>query len=259
LEAAKVRRMFGRLAPMVPPEALMHDGDATYEAFKQNSDEFLGIYRDVAGLQPHEKVLDVGCGVGRKTIRLTQYLNKDGAYLGFDIVQSGIEWCSRTITPRYPNFGFQKIDVYNKHYNPAGKVLARDYRFPFEDRSFDLVVLGSVFTHMLSKDVANYLNEIHRVLKPSGRCLISWFLLNLESQALLDAGKSSFPLDHEVEQGCRACRRDDPEAALGYKEQYVLALYRERGFRDDIAIHYGSWCGRSKYLSFQDLILAHVD
>src|SRR5512135_3633735 len=93
-EQWKVRRMFGRLAPMVPPEALMHDGPPTYEDFKQNAEEYLRIYRDVAGLRPDERILDVGCGIGRKTIKLTKYLNKDGIYEGMDIVRSGIEWCS---------------------------------------------------------------------------------------------------------------------------------------------------------------------
>jgi ubiquinone/menaquinone biosynthesis C-methylase UbiE len=259
-EAAKVRRMFGRLAPMVPPEKLMHDGPPTYEAFRQNSDEYFKIYRDVAGLQPHEKILDVGCGIGRKTILLTQYLNKDGVYLGFDIVRSGIEWCSRAITTRYPNFRFQTVDVYNKSYNPTGKVLARDYRFPLDDQSFDLVVLGSVFTHMLPMDVDNYLAEIRRVLKPRGRCLISWFLLNPESQALIDAGESSQLMVYEVERGCRTVSPDpdNPEGCLGYEEQYVLALYRKHGFRDEIAIHYGSWCGRPNFLTYQDIIIAHT-
>jgi SAM-dependent methyltransferase len=257
-DAPKVRRMFGRLAPMVPPEILMHDGPPTYEEFKGNFDESFGIFRDVAGLQPHEKMLDLGCGIGRKTIPLTQYLNNDGVYWGLDIVRFGIEWCLRTITTRYPNFRFQTIDVYNKHYNPTGKVLARDYRLPFDDRSFDLVHLGSVFTHMLPLDVENYMAEIRRVVKPSGRCLLSWFLLNPESQALIDAGKSSLYLAHEVERGCRTSSPDDPEVAIGYEEQYVRALYRKHGFRDDMATHYGSWCGRSKFLTYQDLILAHV-
>ena len=46
---------------------------------------------------------------------------------------------------------------------------ASEYTFPYEDGEFDVVVLTSVFTHMLPDDVAHYLDEIARVLKPGGR------------------------------------------------------------------------------------------
>jgi hypothetical protein len=48
-------------------------------------------------------------------------------------------------------------------------------------------MLGSVFTHMQPDDVANYLSEIHRVTQGS-RCMISYFLLNEETQRLKAEG-----------------------------------------------------------------------
>ena len=38
---------------------------------------------------------------------------------------------------------------------------------------------------MLSADMENYLKQIARVLKPGGRCLITYFLLNPESAKLM--------------------------------------------------------------------------
>ena len=99
---------------------------------------------------------------------------------GIDIAKAGIEWCADKITPRLPNFRFQLIDVYNKHYNQQGACPASQYRFPFEDNTFSFVMLGSVFTHMLPDDLSNYLSEVYRVLEKGGRCLISYFLLNAE-------------------------------------------------------------------------------
>src|ERR1019366_6571436 len=100
---------------------------ASLEEFKHNGEEFLKIYRELCGLQPDEKMLDVGCGIGRKTVPLTQYLNKGAVYEGIDITKKGIDWCGQKITPRFPNFHFQLIDVYNKYYNPHGKYKASEY------------------------------------------------------------------------------------------------------------------------------------
>ena len=250
------RQLFGRLAPLVPPIELMHDGPSTYLEFKQNSEEFLRLYIELCGLKPDERVLDVGCGIGRKTVLLTGYLSARGAYEGIDIVKSGVDWCSHNISRKYPNFRFQLIDVYNKHYNPKGKQRASDYRFPFPDSSFDFVTLGSVFTHMLPRDTENYLAEVRRVLKREGRCLISWFLLNPESDGLIRSNKSALNLAFQVEAVCRTISVANPESAIGYDEAYVLGLYERCGLKIRDRVHYGSWCGRAEFLSYQDLVLA---
>ena len=43
------------------------------------------------------------------------------------------------------------------------------YKIPFDDKTFDVVVSNQVFEHV--KDYSSTLKEIHRVLKPGGRCL----------------------------------------------------------------------------------------
>jgi hypothetical protein len=48
----------------------------------------------------------------------------------------------------------------------------------------------------------------------------------------------------------------DPEAVTGYEEDAVLALYDKYNLEIKKPIHYGAWCGREKFLSYQDLILA---
>ncbi len=237
----------------------MFDGPRSYKEFQANAEWSLRTYREFAGLVPHDKMLDVGCGIGRKTIGLTDYLKGEGSYDGIDIVQTGIDWCTRKITPRFPNFQFQLADVYNEHYHPQGKAKAHDYRFPFADQAFDFVTLGSVFTHMRPADVENYLREIRRVLKGGGRCLISWFLINSESEALINAGQSTQRLVHEVETVCRSVPPPaDPESSISFQEKYVLDLYQRLGFRVPVSIRYGSWCGRPGDDTYQDLVLAYV-
>lgn len=246
---------FGRHAELVPPVDLMHDGPQSYKEFKQNGEEFLRYYIELCGLRPDEKILDVGSGIGRKTLPLVDYLNERGSYDGLELVKSAVEWCTERYTSKYPNFRFQHIDVYNAHYNPQGRYQASEYRFPFGDEEFDLVVLNSVFTHMLPAEVENYLREVARVLKPGGRSLISFFLLDEESIELLEQDKGIIVLPHE--QGpVRMQSREKPEEAIGFDVKYVLALYERCGLEIKDPIRYGYWCGREEFLSCQDLIVA---
>jgi SAM-dependent methyltransferase len=246
---------FGRHAGLVPPVELMHDGPQSYKDFKENGVEFLRYYVELCGLQPTEKILDVGSGIGRKTWPLAGYLNDRGSYDGLELVKSAVEWCTEKYTSKYPNFRFQQIDVYNAHYNPEGKYQAAEYRFPFRDEEFDLVVLNSVFTHMLPAEVENYLREVARVLKRGGRCLISFFLLTEESIKLLDEDKGMIVLPH-AQTPVRMQSREKPEEAIGFEEEYVIELYERCGLKITGPIRYGYWCGRTQYLSCQDLIVA---
>jgi SAM-dependent methyltransferase len=246
-------RLFGALAPLVPPVAEMFDGPASLEEFKANGEEFLDIYKNICGLQPDETMLDVGSGIGRKTIPLTTYLSASARYEGIDIAAAGIDWCRQTITPRFPNFHFQQIAVHNGQYNPSGTCPPSEYRFPFADGVFTFVMLGSVFTHMMPGDVEHYLSEVYRVMGP-GRCLISYFLLNDESRRLIAAGRSTIGFKI-VRDGYTTTSAEIPEHAVAFEESFITSLYGRLGFK--IArLDYGSWCGRDEFLSYQDLILA---
>ena len=237
---------------MIPPKSMSFVGKGD---FVEIGREFRRHFIELAGLEPEHRVLDVGCGIGRMAIPLTEYLSPAGGYWGFDIVKQGIDWCRERITPKFPNFHFQHSDVNNRHYNPDGQVRACDYRFPFEDDFFDFVFLTSVFTHMLPADLENYLREIARVMKPGGKCLITFLLLNEEAAGLIRAGKSEHDFVHELD-GCFTTRPHDPEAAIAYDEQTALQFFERCNLKVEPPIHYGSWCGRTKYLSYQDIVVA---
>jgi SAM-dependent methyltransferase len=248
------KRLFGALAPLVPPVALMYDGPPGLAEFKANGEEFLKIYREHCGLRPDETMLDIGCGTGRKTLPLTRYLDARTVYVGLDITKQGIDWCREHITPRFPNFHFQQIDVYNKLYNPGGTYRAAEYEFPFPDASFRFITLGSVFTHMLPDDLENYLSEVARMLARDGRCLISYFLLNEESVRHVEAGEGTLDLGY-VFDNYRVVSTEVPEEAIAFDEGWVKNLYDKLGLKI-VRLDYGSWCGRAAYLSYQDLVLA---
>src|SRR5438445_596960 len=106
-------KLFCELAPMVPPVTLMFDGTRSLEAFKLDGEATFRLYKEICDLRPDEKILDIGSGIGRQTICLTQFLNKQAEYVGMDIVKEGVDWCKKTISENYPNFKFELIDVYN--------------------------------------------------------------------------------------------------------------------------------------------------
>ena len=245
--------LLGRRDGLTPPERMIFVGAAG--DFKKIGEEFLRYFIELGDLKSNERVLDVGCGIGRMAVLLTKYLDKRGSYEGFDIVADGINWCRKKITPKYPNFHFQLADVFNKRYNPNGKYKASKYKFPYENESFDFIFLISVFTHMLPQDMENYFCEIARILKRDERCLVTFFLLNKESLQLINTRKST--LDFKYKFGkYRTKNINIPEAAVCYDEAFVLGLYEKYGLKIKQPIRYGSWCGRSNFLSYQDIIIA---
>jgi ubiquinone/menaquinone biosynthesis C-methylase UbiE len=226
----------------------MFDGPRTVESFIASGEEFFGYYRDICGLQPHECMLDVGCGIGRKTVPLVNYLTS-GSYWGFDCKHEGIDWCNTNIASTHPNFHFQHVDVYAPGYHQQGLINPTQFKFPFKDNAFDLVVANSVFTHMQYYPMCHYLAEIQRVLRTGGRCLLSYFIIPKGNE---DVRYPEFHYPHECGwmEDCLI-----PEKSLSYEEGCIRNAYEKAGL-DLTQIYYGTWSGR-KGLSYQDLILAH--
>jgi SAM-dependent methyltransferase len=251
LRALDVRdRLSGRADRLVPPRRLDFAGHSDFVA---TGDEFLSYFVELAGLQPDEAVLDVGCGIGRMARPLTGYLSAAGSYDGFDVNRDGVGWCRRRYARR-ENFRFQVADLYNRRYNPHGAHAAADYRFPYDDESFDFAILTSVLTHLLESEADHYLAETARVLKPGGRVLATFFLLNEESRRLIKEGSTSLafldPDDH-----VSVVDADVPEEAVAYDEGWVRERLATHGLEPG-EIRFGSWCGRDEPTSFQDLVVA---
>jgi len=120
---------------------------------------------------------------------------------------------------------------------------------------FDFIFLTSIFTHMPSPEMENYMAEISRVLKPGGRCLISFFLLNPEACALVREGRSQIDFRHEFSNGATSNPKL-PEKAIAFNERFIRSRFTGVDLHLLEPIHYGSWCGRKTFLSFQDLVVA---
>jgi SAM-dependent methyltransferase len=182
------------------------------------------------GLRPEHRLLDVGSGIGNLALALAGYLR--GGYDGIEIHPEAVTWCQQNITERFPDFRFHRADVASRAYNPHGSVPASAYCFPFADNAFDFVLLASVFTHMLPDDVSHYVQEISRVLAPGGVCVSSYFLLNDQTRASVEHGRSFMSFD--VAHSSGVCRLHDPsipEAAVAYEEEFVRRIHQENGLR----------------------------
>lgn len=222
--------------------------------FESSGAEFMSYLRLLAELRPEERVLDIGCGCGQMALQLERYLNDKGGYVGVDIHQPSIRWCQKNIGSRRSNFQFAHIDVRNLAYNPRGIHSAETYQFPFEERSFDLILLKSVFTHMRPPEVSNYLRDVSRLLKSNGRWLATFFLLNEEQARLAEEGVNDVTFKYG-EGVWRYRLEQSPESAVAYAESYVMTLIEQHGLRLKAPIYYGRWAGRKDGLSYQDILL----
>ncbi len=130
----------------------------------------------------------------------------------------------------------------NQAYNPGGRLDPRSFEFPYPDDSFDFVFLTSVFTHMLPPEVRHYLDQIRRVLRPSGSCLMTFFLLNAETMAAIRAGRTERRFEHEGD-GYLYDSAEVAERAVAYREDDTLSLLDAAGFRLRAPIERGRWAG----------------
>ena len=246
-------RLIGRHDPELPPKAHMFTGAPL--DFAASGRRTLKTICSITDANPSSHILDIGCGIGRLAIAMPDFLDTNGGYEGFDIVPEGIEWCKQHIVGPYDNIHFTLADVYNKEYNPKGGRQPADYQFPYEDETFDVAVLLSVFTHMLPTDVDRYVGEIARVLKKNGRICASYSIITPESLQLMTSGRGSVHFKHNLGSHWIHSKKV-PELGVAYDERYLRGIYSKHGLSDPPDIYLGRWCGRSTGLDVQDVVVA---
>jgi SAM-dependent methyltransferase len=239
----------GRRDRLTPPRRrLDFVGDSDFRA---TGEEFRGHFRELAELRSSDRVLDIGCGIGRMARVLVAELRPPGSYDGFDVVAAGISWCQERYVNAPVPFRFRLADVHNSTYNPHGREAAAEYRFPYPDRCFDLALATSVFTHLLPDAADRYLEETARVLAPGGRLLATWFLLGDERPLGASARLAFTPVAPGVAVGDPAT----PESAVAHEEAWLRERLDAHGLVLREPVHHGSWTGQEGK-SFQDMLVA---
>lgn len=250
--ASYIRR--NRFLPIPPSEKnFVGDGD-----FIAVGVEFLKWFVRLGDLTPQDRVLDIGSGIGRMALPLTQYL-ETGTYDGIDVAAEGIDWCAANISPCYGNFHFHHLDLAHPLYNPGGVLQTSTVQLPFEAGAFDFIFMTSVVTHLTAVEVRAYAREINRLLAPGGRCLVTTFMLNGPAREGLQAGRGVLPFDGAASEREIYAYADNPTAAVAFDEDFLLSKFLEFGLRRMRPPVYGRWSGRATPGdSFQDINVLHM-
>jgi SAM-dependent methyltransferase len=226
--------------PVPPREMRLWVGPfGNEELFRRSGRETVALLESMCELRPDHAVLDVGCGCGRVALALADFLSPAGRYLGFDAGLPPVEWCKEHIEPRRPNFRFVHVDVRHPGYHPGGTVSPEVFPFPCESATFDIVLLSSIFTHLLPAAVEAYTREVARVLRPGGRCLISYLLMNEAAREAVATGATIFDFRHWLGP-CATFAPGEPTEGLAYREDYALGLLRASGLEVE-EVRYGDW------------------
>ncbi len=233
----------------IPPEERNFVGDGDFLAI---GCEFLRHFVELGGLRPSDAVFEIGCGIGRMALPLTQYLEAPGgSYTGFDVVPAGIAWCQENISSAYANFTFRHLDFNNSLYNPDGALTEQD-ELPFAAGSVDFLFMTSVVTHLTPGFTRFYLKEAARLLRPTGRLFLTAFVLDGANRKLVAAKKArpSFEIDGAGPD--YIADRAHPMAAVAYEHDWLMQTAHEAGFGLARPIAFGHWSGRSAE-NFQDI------
>ncbi|MBU1803147.1 MAG: class I SAM-dependent methyltransferase [Actinobacteria bacterium] len=157
----------------LPPYALRMGG----QHFKKDGDFVNAGVRDArvlrrrAGLGPRKRVLDWGCGAGRLAIGIKHLMGNVADYHGVDIQPELLNWAKDNLTDEHTRFTL--VDAHNARYNPDGE---QSFHIPAEAESVDVLYAYSVFSHMLTHDLAGYGATIAKILAPKGRAWVTAFV-----------------------------------------------------------------------------------
>lgn len=238
-----------RFLPEPEPENVFV-GDGNFRAIGA---EYLGHLITIGGLQPRHRVLDIGSGLGRLAVPLTQYLDPQTSYLGLDPVRDGIAWSQRAITPSYPNFRFRHLDIAHEIYNPGGLLRGDSLILPVGNASIDFAFMVSVVTHLPPAEVITYAREVARTLAPGGRFMVTSFVMDEIARLGLRA-----------DQPYKFIRKDngpdwyiDPSApygAVAFDDGWLQQVLEGAGL--DVGVYSpGHWRGTPS-AHFQDILVA---
>jgi SAM-dependent methyltransferase len=167
-------------------------------------------------------IVEIGCGCGRMAMHLNaEYFT--GTYLGVDIDPEMIEYCRSHFA--FPRFSFLLSPQTSSTYRGAGLAEQAGAFTIAQPQTRDFVFSTSLLTHLLETEMRFYLRESFRILRTGGMMVMSFFCLEHVEKG------NPWTFSHPVGNAFV----DDPkfpEAAVAYRQDYLIGLAKELGFRD---------------------------
>ena len=241
-----------RSEPPLPPENLL-TGVGPGEYWRIGH-ETAALVDDLVTIRPEDRVLDVGCGLGRVAWPLASRLGRKGRYTGLDVSKHYVEWCRTKLDLDPRRFTFHQADIRTTTYNTEGSVAPEDFVFPWPAESFDLTLSISLFTHLLPDALRHYLREIRRTLRPGGRLFSTFFLLDARGKEAVASGFTyptfTAPIEHGLVHDPLV-----PEDGVAFEPEWVFATFEEAGLAVT-GVHAGSWKTFVEERSYQDVVTA---
>jgi ubiquinone/menaquinone biosynthesis C-methylase UbiE len=211
------RRSYGAtwdaVASSGPAAAVGVSGFGTEEELRASAAEPVRNLIELAKVGAADRVLEIGCGVGR---------------IGRELAPLCREWTGADLSANMLGFARERL----KGIGNVALVQLTDVSLaPFADASFDVVYCTNVFPHIDEMDRWRYVQEALRVLRPGGRIFVD--NIGIES----DAGWSMFAND-----AMRFRELERPPYMPRYSTGAELTAYLGRaGFADARAESRGAW------------------
>ena len=181
----------------------------------------------------NSNILDIGSGCGRWAHWLRDYNYRgrrfEGHYVGIDIDAETIAWCEANYDAEH--FRFHHSTDTSVSYNQHGGA-SEQYSIPEQDGTFDLVFSNSLLTHVLEQQLENYIRESYRLLNTGGAIMHSHF--NIDYPPATYGTRHTFR--HSLGNALIESR-EQPEAAVAYRTDYLFRVCREAGFSHCEIVH----------------------
>jgi SAM-dependent methyltransferase len=236
--------------------------DFSGDLYRLQGPRWLSHLSGVGALASASSILDIGCGCGRVAGEILAHKKPEVRFVGFDIRKDLIDWAQAHLQPQFENARFFLADLHNARYNDRAPFAAAAYAFPFAEDEFDLIYATSVFTHLLDDAFANYFTQIGRVLRPGGKFVGTFFLLDIEHPrpdgrtALGPDGVMPWKGGAFLHQFGKAYSpfATIPERMLGYRMDDVVA-FADAARLKITGVHPGFWKYGGTSMTWQDLLV----
>jgi SAM-dependent methyltransferase len=198
------------------------------------------LCRERLDLRRDARIVDIGCGWGRLAAALVEELDPIAEYHGFDPKRDHVRWAQTNLMPRHQAFNFHITNLANRIYNPGGVLRTETFVVPFSTASRDLVVANALFSYLSPQEFECYAREAARILKPGGRLLATFYLLDAESRQLLP--RLADPIAFRFAEGPIVSTSPHGAGLVAYDETYVRAVLERYGFELEPTVR-GAWRG----------------